>query len=105
MQEERDLPKIIGSGEKDARLATKVARMRVFSVQILLQRDHLNGSAPDVRKINEELDYFINFSRPLYLDTTEKKNADLIVDGPLSKQKIVEQILNAIAPFLKEKNR
>jgi len=70
-----------------------------------LQRDHLNGSAPDVRKINEELDYYSNFSRPLYLDIAEKKNADLIVDGTLPKQKIVEQILDAIAPFIKEKNR
>ena len=70
-----------------------------------LQRDHLNGSILDIQKINDELDYYSRFSRPLYLDTEcEKRNADLIVDGTLPRQEIVERILDAIAKLIKEKD-
>lgn len=69
-----------------------------------LQRDHLNGTAADIQKINKELDEYLNFTRPLYLDTEhEKNNADLVVDGTLSEQGIIECILRAIDSIRKGK--
>jgi len=69
-----------------------------------LQRDHLNGNPVDPQKINEELDYYSKFSRPLYLDTDRAKNsADLVLDGTLPKNEIVEKILGATAQLRKEK--
>ncbi|NBO23957.1 MAG: hypothetical protein EBU93_01765 [Chlamydiae bacterium] len=62
-----------------------------------LQRDYLSKDSLDKQAIQQELDTYIHFARPLFLDTDSLKNsANLVLDGMLPIHELVKKIINAI---------
>jgi uridine kinase len=58
-----------------------------------LIRDH-----PTPLEMVKELEYYLAYSRPLFtLSSEHKASSDLIVDGSLSLEKLVEQVLEALS--------
>lgn len=53
--------------------------------------------------IIEELQFYLNHSRPLYMDTDLKKTADLVIDGMLSPEKESQLVMDYLTKRL-EKN-
>lgn len=60
-----------------------------------LQRDYLNNDCLDKQAIRQDLETYVHFSRPLFLDTDSlKADADLLVNGMLPVNELVKQIIN-----------
>ncbi|WP_261129678.1 hypothetical protein [Bacillus sp. Marseille-Q3570] len=60
-----------------------------------LLRDHTNSSTFDIQN---DLDFYLNYGRTAYLEmeNTIKPNSDLIIDGTLSLNEIVDTIENEV---------
>ncbi|MBM3632348.1 MAG: uridine kinase [Alphaproteobacteria bacterium] len=68
-------------------------------LDVALARRTLRDFKKDPRTVNhvlEDLQYYLDHSRPLFFDTAEKTAADFVVDGTLSIEKQIRSIRNFI---------